>query len=512
MGSLIAWFIVRFPDGRGWERAAESPEQFDLALGDAHLGVDQARPVGDQAALAVEQLEGIEGAGAIVAARQPVGVALLVEGTLEVGTPLALAGIQRQGTLDLAQGAEHRSVEARQGGVALCRCAVQAASRAFPVGEAPAQQRAGRVGQRAAAAEAGEGHCGGLGADGEADARVQLGFGQRAPGVGGGEPALGRADVRAARQQAPAVAGGQGTAQLRYAGAGRGRSVQLARRAPAEQRQFVECRAPPRLEHRQRGAGPLAQGQQPASLQLAGKAGGELAFAQRQARVEQADRSALHLCPSRQGAGADVGEGGLAGHADPEQVARRLRRFGIRLRRGDAGADFAPQVQLVGQVEAGGVFPLAVQVLVGGFGEGLVVAVAPILVAIADLGPWPAFALCAAQMAEERAGMGIGCGQVAVVAQRGGHQVVQPRVLVERPPLGGQRVAAGSRHPRQARVEAFRAWRGLVAVRAAQRGGDPQRQRHATQMTGKRHCPAPVSERAGNDKAGAGGLRRQKRQ
>ncbi len=162
--------------------AAESPEQFDLALGDAHLGVDQARPVGDQAALAVEQLEGIEGAGAIVAARQPVGVALLVEGTLEVGTPLALAGIQRQGTLDLAQGAEHRSVEARQGGVALCRCAVQAASCAFPVGEAPAQQRAGRVGQRAAAAEAGEGHCGGFGADGEADARVQLGFGQRAPG------------------------------------------------------------------------------------------------------------------------------------------------------------------------------------------------------------------------------------------------------------------------------------------------------------------------------------------
>ncbi|PNG62133.1 hypothetical protein SC81_23000, partial [Vibrio vulnificus] len=77
------------------------------------------------------------------------------------------------------------------------------------------------------------------------------------------------------------------------------------------QRQFVECRAPPRLEHRQRGAGPLAQGQQPASLQLAGKAGGELAFAQRQARVEQADRSALYLCPSRQGAGADVGEGGL---------------------------------------------------------------------------------------------------------------------------------------------------------------------------------------------------------
>ena len=60
--------------------AAESPEQFDLALGDAHLGVDQARPVGDQTALAVEQLEGIEGAGAIVAARQPVGVALLVEG------------------------------------------------------------------------------------------------------------------------------------------------------------------------------------------------------------------------------------------------------------------------------------------------------------------------------------------------------------------------------------------------------------------------------------------------
>ncbi|ETD49317.1 hypothetical protein X778_21865 [Pseudomonas aeruginosa VRFPA07] len=299
---------------------------------------------------------------------------------------------------------------------------------------------------------------------------------------------------------------------MRYAGAGRGGSVQLARRAPAEQRQFVECRAPPRLEHRQRGAGPLAQGQQPASLQLAGKAGGELAFAQRQARVEQTDRSALYLCPSRQGAGADVGEGGLAGHADPEQVARRLRRFGIRLRRGDAGADFAPQVQLVGQVEAGGVFPLAAYVLVGGFGEGLVVAVAPILVAIADLGPWPAFALCAAQMAEERAGMGIGCGQVAVVAQRGGHQVVQPRVLVERPPLGGQRVAAGSRHPRQARVEAFRAWRGLVAVRAAQRGGDPQRQRHATQMTGKRHCPAPVSERAGNGKAGAGGLRRQKRQ
>lgn len=129
--------------------AAESPEQFDLALGDAHLGVDQARPVGDQAALTVEQLEGIEGiegAGAIVAARQPVGVALLVEGTLEVGTPLALAGIQRQGTLDLAQGAEHRSVEARQSGVALCRCAVQAASRAFPVGEAPAQQRTGRVG------------------------------------------------------------------------------------------------------------------------------------------------------------------------------------------------------------------------------------------------------------------------------------------------------------------------------------------------------------------------------
>lgn len=156
----------------------------------------------------------------------------------------------------------------------------------FPGWEAPAQQRAGRVGQRAAAAEAGEGHCGGFGADGEADARVQLGFGQRAPGVGGGEPALGRADVRAARQQVPAVAGGQGTAQLRYAGAGRGRSVQLARRAPAEQRQFVECRAPPRLEHRQRGAGPLAQGQQPASLQLAGKAGGELAFAQRQARVE----------------------------------------------------------------------------------------------------------------------------------------------------------------------------------------------------------------------------------
>ncbi|AWZ95202.1 hypothetical protein CSC46_2400 [Pseudomonas aeruginosa] len=31
-------------------------------------------------------------------------------------------------------------------------------------------------------------------------------------------------------------------------------------------------------------------------------------------------------------------------------------------------------------------------------------------------------------------------------------------------------------------------------------------------MTGKRHCPAPVSERAGNGKAGAGGLRRQKRQ
>ena len=72
--------------------AAESPEQFDLALGDAHLGVDQARPVGDQAALTVEQLEGIEGAGAIVAARQPVGVALLVEGTLEVGTPLARSG------------------------------------------------------------------------------------------------------------------------------------------------------------------------------------------------------------------------------------------------------------------------------------------------------------------------------------------------------------------------------------------------------------------------------------
>lgn len=111
--------------GSGLPAAAESPEQFDLALGDAHLGVDQARPVGDQAALAVEQLEGIEGAGAIVAARQPVGVALLVEGTLEVGTPLALAGIQRQGTLDLAQGAEHRSVEARQGGVALCRCAVR---------------------------------------------------------------------------------------------------------------------------------------------------------------------------------------------------------------------------------------------------------------------------------------------------------------------------------------------------------------------------------------------------
>lgn len=63
--------------GSGLPAAAESPEQFDLALGDAHLGVDQARPVGDQAALAVEQLEGIEGAGAIVAARQPVGVALL---------------------------------------------------------------------------------------------------------------------------------------------------------------------------------------------------------------------------------------------------------------------------------------------------------------------------------------------------------------------------------------------------------------------------------------------------
>ncbi|MCC0234084.1 hypothetical protein LJG11_28865, partial [Pseudomonas aeruginosa] len=79
-----------------------------------------------------------------------------------------------------------------------------------------------------------------------------------------------RPDVRAARQQAPAVAGGQGTAQLRYAGAGRGRSVQLARRAPAEQRQFVECRAPPRLEHRQRGPAPPAQRRQPASLQLAG--------------------------------------------------------------------------------------------------------------------------------------------------------------------------------------------------------------------------------------------------
>lgn len=144
-----------------------------------------------------------------------------------------------------------------------------------------------------------------------------------------------------------------------------------------------------------------------------------------------------------------------------------MRRFGIRLRRGDAGADFAPQVQLVGQVEAGGVFPLAAQVLVGGFGEGLVVAVAPILVAIADLGPWPAFALCAAQMTEERAGMGIGCGQVAVVAQRGGHQVVQPRVLVERPPLGGQRVAAGSPPPLDRPGSRFSA-RGAGWLRFAQ--------------------------------------------
>ena len=80
------------------------------------------------------------------------------------------------------------------------------------------------------------------------------------------------------------------------------------------------------------------------------------------------------------------------------------------------------------------------------------------------------------------------------------------RVLVERPPLGGQRVAAGSRHPRQARVEAFRAWRGLVHSRSPARWEIPSASA-TTQMTGKRHCPAPVSEERGTVKAGAGGLR-----
>ncbi|MGV8384422.1 hypothetical protein, partial [Pseudomonas aeruginosa] len=61
---LLAWFrqwgvrwVPGFPGslsgflvggaGSGLPPAAESREQFDRALGDAHLGVDEARPVGD---------------------------------------------------------------------------------------------------------------------------------------------------------------------------------------------------------------------------------------------------------------------------------------------------------------------------------------------------------------------------------------------------------------------------------------------------------------------------------
>ncbi len=102
----------------------------------------------------------------------------------------------------------------------------------------------------------------------------------------------------------------------------------------------------------------------------------------------------------------------------------------------------APDVHLIGQLQAGVEFPLGRRVAVGGLGQGLVIGGLAVAGAQLHLRRRPALRVGLVQAAQQRLHMRLGGGQVLVVGQGLLHQMVELRVLVQLPPLGGQGLIA----------------------------------------------------------------------
>jgi hypothetical protein len=139
-----------------------------------------------------------------------------------------------QGGLGLLEGGEHRAVEAGKGRSGGGLGGLDAGAHAFLVGEGPVDQRTEQEAERAAGEQASDRGRGRADRPAEADARIEIGGGHADPRRLGGKPALGLANVRAARQQGAAVADRDGAVEPQHGPARARRRGESGGRAAGE--------------------------------------------------------------------------------------------------------------------------------------------------------------------------------------------------------------------------------------------------------------------------------------
>jgi hypothetical protein len=428
--------IVRLP------AAAQCHEKHHLVVGQLRLAGGQRRFARGQRALGIERVE-VAGAPVLVElARLPRDDGALVARGFERGAAVELARVVAQRGLGLAQRGEHGAVELREraarAGLGLRDARLHHAG----VGNGPRDQRAEAVAHAVLAAEVGGG-AGRQGLQADRHVRVQVGRGHADARGGRGQRALGLADVGPAAQQLRAVAHGQHAGHARRRGAVGHLARKVLRQRAGERGQAVQRGLPAGLQRRQRGVERLQLRTRAARVDGAGAAGLLQALGDVDGVLLQADGLLRDLQAQAGGTGFGIRARGARGNVHAHQVERGFGRLGVGGGGLDGAAQLAEQVDLVRQrraqpvVEGARRLVAALQQL-----DARLVAVRRAAVH-ADGG-----VLAAGHFVVDGAfalQVGHGLAQVGVVRERLRDEAVEQRVVVQAPPVRGQRRGAGGR-------------------------------------------------------------------